>query len=56
MSNAVDYSCHPGNPAAQPFQGTGSRNKTKVKSWWNPNSTTYWRNAKNKKKDTRTTE
>jgi hypothetical protein len=51
MSN-VDYSVHPGNPAAQPFQGRGTPNKTKKNSWWNPNSASFWRN-KSKKKDTR---
>lgn len=46
----VDYSVHPGNPAAQPFQGTGRPNKTKKNSWWHPKSDSFWRN-KAKKKD-----
>ena len=50
MSNTVDYSIHPGNPAAQPFQGRGTPNKTKKKAWWHVNSPTFWRN---KKKDTK---
>lgn len=49
MSNTVDYSVHPNNPAAQPFQGRGTPNKTKKKSWWNVNSPSYWRNRDKKK-------
>lgn len=35
---------HPSNPAAQPFNISGSRCKSKVKSWWNVSSPNYFRN------------
>ena len=44
----VDYSVHPGNPAAQPFNGKGRPNQTKKHSWWNPKSDSFWRNKKKK--------
>lgn len=34
-SNKATYKNHPNNPANQPFNIKGSKNKTKVKSWWN---------------------
>ena len=51
MSNKVDYSVHPNNPAAQPFNVGARPNKTKKHSWWSVTSSTYWRNARKPKKD-----
>ena len=52
MSDKIDYSVHPRNPAAQPFQGRGTPNRTKKNSWWNVNSGNYWRNRRPKKQAT----
>ena len=30
-----NFKSKPNNPANQPFNIKGSKNKTKVKSWWN---------------------
>lgn len=34
---------NPKAPHNQPFSGNGTRNKTKVTSWWNASSPTFWR-------------
>lgn len=44
------YQNHPSNPAAQPFNGNGSKCKSKVQSWWNPASPNYM-HRKNKKQE-----
>ena len=31
-------------PNKQPFNIRGKRNETRVNSWWNPTSRTYWKN------------
>ena len=52
MSKA-DYSVHPGNPAAQPFNVGARPNKTKKHSWWNASSTSFWRNRQKKEQSNR---
>ena len=48
MANKTEFKYHAGNPANQPFVGAGRKNKTKVRSWWNAVSPTYWANRKSK--------
>lgn len=43
---AVTAMEHPKAPHNQPFNVGFRRNKTKVNSWWNANSTSYWRNKR----------
>lgn len=38
----MQWQDHKSNPAAQEFNVTGKKNLTKVQSWWNPSSKTYW--------------
>lgn len=38
------YKNHPNNPACQPFNISGSKCKSKTRSWWNVGSPTYFRN------------
>ena len=49
MSNKLQYTNHTSNPAAQPFNISGSRCKSKKNSWWNSSSSTYFRNKGTKK-------
>lgn len=41
---------NPNAPHNQPFQLNG-RKSSKLRSWWNAGSPTYWRNARKEKKD-----
>lgn len=45
----VKWKYHAKNPANQPFNGKGTRNKAKIQSWWNAGSSKYWRNARKAK-------
>ena len=46
---AVTARENPKAPHNQPFSIHGTRNKTKVTSWWNAASPTYWRNKRREK-------
>ena len=48
MSN-VSALENPKAPHNQPFNIFGTKNKTKVTSWWNSTSPTYWRNKRREK-------
>jgi len=48
MAKKMQFQDHPKNPANQPFQGTGKRCASKVASWWNPDSKTYFKNLRKK--------
>lgn len=48
MTEKTNYKNSPKNPANQPFIGAGRKNLTKVRSWWNAVSPTYWANRKSK--------
>ena len=39
---------NPKAPHNQPFNITGKKNKTKVRSWWCASSSTYWVAARKK--------
>ncbi len=39
---------NPKSPCTQAFQLNGRKNLTKVRSWWNAASPTYWANRKKK--------
>ena len=45
---ALQYANHASNPAAQPFNGKGIRNKTKTNAWWQKGTDN---NGKGRKKE-----
>ena len=49
MAQKLQYQDHASNPAAQPFNVGARPNKTKKHSWWNANSSSFWRSAKKPK-------